>query len=90
MNGLSTEAVRLLLNWFRREKRDLPWRGAKDAYRVLVSEIMLQQTHVEWRMTGKLIRAEEFYSAYVWATAQEIAKKYALPSAFKAFMGWIH
>ena len=47
-------------------------------------------THVEWRMTGKLIRAEEFYSAYVWATAQEIAKKYALPSAFKAFMGWIH
>lgn len=46
-------------------------------------------THVEWRMTGKLIRADEFFPAYVWATAQEISEKYALPSAFKAFMEWI-
>jgi A/G-specific adenine glycosylase len=37
---------RLLLAWFDREKRDLPWRGASDPYRILVSEIMLQQTRV--------------------------------------------
>lgn len=35
-----------LLTWFRRAKRDLPWRGTRDAYRVWVSEIMLQQTQV--------------------------------------------
>ena len=33
-----------LLNWYDSHKRALPWRGARDAYAVLVSEIMLQQT----------------------------------------------
>ncbi len=37
---------RLLLRWFDREKRALPWRGESDPYRILVSEIMLQQTRV--------------------------------------------
>ena len=36
-----------LLRWYDRAKRDLPWRGAPDAYHVWVSEIMLQQTRVE-------------------------------------------
>lgn len=35
-----------LLRWFRREQRKLPWRGESDPYRILVSEIMLQQTRV--------------------------------------------
>ncbi|MGE5323544.1 MAG: A/G-specific adenine glycosylase [Actinomycetota bacterium] len=35
-----------LLRWFDREQRRLPWRGEKDPYRILVSEIMLQQTRV--------------------------------------------
>jgi len=35
-----------LLGWFRRHKRDLPWRRTKDAYRIWLSEIMLQQTRV--------------------------------------------
>jgi A/G-specific adenine glycosylase len=35
-----------LLRWFDREKRSLPWRGERDPYRILVSEIMLQQTRV--------------------------------------------
>ena len=38
---------RRLLNWYRRNARDLPWRHSTDAYRVWVSEIMLQQTRVE-------------------------------------------
>ncbi|MED0678809.1 A/G-specific adenine glycosylase [Aneurinibacillus thermoaerophilus] len=36
-----------LLYWFERQQRDLPWRRDRDAYRVWVSEIMLQQTRVE-------------------------------------------
>jgi A/G-specific adenine glycosylase len=33
--------------WFRRHRRDLPWRRQRDPYRVWVSEIMLQQTTVK-------------------------------------------
>lgn len=35
-----------LLAWFRTAKRDLPWRGTSDPYRIWLSEIMLQQTRV--------------------------------------------
>lgn len=37
---------RRLHAWYRRNARDLPWRRTRDAYRVLVSELMLQQTQV--------------------------------------------
>jgi A/G-specific adenine glycosylase len=36
----------LLLDWYRRSARDLPWRRNTDPYRVWVSEVMLQQTTV--------------------------------------------
>jgi A/G-specific adenine glycosylase len=36
-----------LLGWYDRNRRDLPWRQTRDPYRVLVSEIMLQQTQVD-------------------------------------------
>lgn len=36
-----------LLDWYDREKRDLPWRENTDPYRIWVSEIMLQQTRVD-------------------------------------------
>jgi len=39
--------TRGLLAWYHRCKRDLPWRRTTDPYRVLVSEIMLQQTQVD-------------------------------------------
>ena len=35
-----------LLDWYRRNARDLPWRHTHDPYRIWVSEIMLQQTRV--------------------------------------------
>ena len=35
------------LEWFYKNKRDLPWRQGKNAYGIWVSEIMLQQTRVE-------------------------------------------
>lgn len=41
------EAAEPLVEWYRREKRDLPWRKRMNAYRVWISEIMLQQTRVE-------------------------------------------
>jgi hypothetical protein len=41
------EMGRPLVEWYRQNKRPLPWRENPDAYRVWVSEIMLQQTRVE-------------------------------------------
>lgn len=38
--------TRRLLSWYDRRRRDLPWRGSRDPYRVWVSEVMLQQTRV--------------------------------------------
>jgi A/G-specific adenine glycosylase len=38
------EPERLLLDWYAREGRDLPWRRTRDPYAILVSEVMLQQT----------------------------------------------
>jgi A/G-specific adenine glycosylase len=37
----------LLLAWYGRNGRDLPWRRTRDPYAILVSEVMLQQTQVE-------------------------------------------
>ena len=36
-----------LIEWYQKQKRDLPWRNDISAYKVWVSEIMLQQTRVE-------------------------------------------
>jgi A/G-specific adenine glycosylase len=47
LNGraLATFQKRLLA-WFKRHRRDLPWRRNPDPYRVWVAEIMLQQTRI--------------------------------------------
>lgn len=37
----------IVLGWFKKHGRDLPWRRTKDPYRIFVSEVMLQQTQVE-------------------------------------------
>ncbi len=36
-----------LLSWHDQSRRDLPWCGEKDPYRIWISEIMLQQTRTE-------------------------------------------
>jgi A/G-specific adenine glycosylase len=44
---LHKELAGLLLAWFDRSGRQLPWRQNKDPYRIWISEIMLQQTQVQ-------------------------------------------
>ena len=36
----------ILLAWYDREGRDLPWRRTRDPYRIWLSEVILQQTRV--------------------------------------------
>ncbi|MCX6144142.1 MAG: A/G-specific adenine glycosylase [Ignavibacteriales bacterium] len=40
-----------VLRWYRKNGRQLPWRNEDDPYRVLVSEVMLQQTQVSRVLT---------------------------------------
>jgi A/G-specific adenine glycosylase len=37
----------LLMQWYQKNARDLPWRSAPQPYRTWISEVMLQQTQVE-------------------------------------------
>ncbi len=62
----------LLLTWFARSGRDLPWRRTTDPYAVLVSEVMLQQTRVDRVIPRYLEWLER------WPTAEALA---AAPTA---------
>jgi A/G-specific adenine glycosylase len=46
-----------LLAWFAANARDLPWRRTREPYRILVSEVMLQQTQVD--------RVVPYYEAFL-------------------------
>ncbi len=39
--------IKKLLDWYQKNKRDLPWRKTSDPYKIWISEVMLQQTRVE-------------------------------------------
>ena len=49
-----------ILSWYKKNRRDLPWRNTKDPYKILVSEVMLQQTQV----TRVILKYEEFLKAF--------------------------
>jgi A/G-specific adenine glycosylase len=49
-----------ILQWYRQHQRKLPWRNTHHAYRILVSEIMLQQTQV----SRVLIKYPEFLKRF--------------------------
>ena len=63
-NTLSSEEIKdfqgSIYGYYREHARDLPWRKTNNAYRIFVSEIMLQQTQV-----GRVIeKYEEFIYAF--------------------------
>jgi A/G-specific adenine glycosylase len=51
------EIQEVLISWFEKNARDLPWRRTRDPWRVLVSEVMLQQIQVQ--------RAVPFYERFL-------------------------
>ena len=58
-----------LLDWYKANRRDLPWRKTTDPYEIWISEIMLQQTQVS--------RVEkDFYAPFLKAfpTVEDLAK----------------
>lgn len=62
------EAAEPIVRWYRSSHRELPWRENVNAYRVWVSEIMLQQTRVE--------AVKPFYERFLseFPTVRELAE----------------
>lgn len=54
-----------VLSWYAAVRRDLPWRHTRDPYRILVSEVMLQQTQVA--------RVVPYYEAFLQRFPDELA-----------------
>ncbi len=62
---------KLLLAWYRRGHRELPWRSTADPYRIWVSEIMLQQTRAQAAMPYYERFLERFPNVEALAAATE-------------------
>ncbi len=58
----------IILSWYDKNKRSLPWRGTKDPYKIWLSEIILQQTRIE----QGLPYYERFVAAF--PTVHDLAK----------------
>lgn len=65
------EFSKLLIAWYFRNKRDLPWRQTKDPYKIWLSEIILQQTRVEQGMPYYFKFLEAFPTVFELAAAPE-------------------
>ncbi len=61
----------LILSYFDKNKRDLPWRDTKDAFRIWLSEIILQQTRVDQGMKFYNNFIHEFDTIFDLAKADE-------------------
>ena len=62
---------RELITWYSLNKRQLPWRGITDPYRIWVSEVILQQTRVNQGLEYYLHFIERFPDVVTLANADE-------------------
>ncbi len=60
-----------IYNWYTINKRNLPWRNSKDAYKIWISEIILQQTRIAQGTNYYLRFIEYFPTVIELAKAQE-------------------
>ncbi|MBO7628334.1 MAG: A/G-specific adenine glycosylase, partial [Bacteroidales bacterium] len=60
-----------LISWYEDHKRDLPWRGEPDPYKIWVSEIILQQTRVQQGWDYYLRFIDNFPNVKALADADE-------------------
>ena len=67
-----------LLDWFRDNGRQLPWRGTHDAYAIWLSEIILQQTQVKqgWDYWQRFITRWPTVEALAAATEDEVLREW--------------
>ena len=65
-----------LVEWFKQEHRDLPWRHTKEPYKIWVSEVMLQQTRVDTVIPyyNRFIEKYPTAQALAYAPEEELLK----------------
>ena len=69
--SMLNEIVQPLTDWYRQNKRILPWRDQNNAYYTWVSEIMLQQTRVEAVKPYFQRLSESFQMSRLWQNARK-------------------
>ena len=60
-----------LISWYKKNKRDLPWRNTSDPYKIWLSEIILQQTQVVQGLNYYIKFTETFPTVVDLANAPE-------------------
>ena len=60
-----------LIKWYDHNKRDLPWRITRDPYKIWISEIILQQTKVNFGLKYYLKFLQKFPTIYDLSDAKE-------------------
>lgn len=90
------ELVPPLLDWYRAHARDLPWRRAPTPYRILLSELLCQQTRIQtalpyyerflerWPTLDDLAAASEDDVLEMWAGLGYYRRARALHAAVRA------
>lgn len=75
-----SQFTELLLEWYARHRRDLPWRDCGNPYHVLLSEIILQQTRVSQGL--------DYYHRFLalFPTIEDLARA-DLDAVLKAWQG---
>ncbi|MBK9733698.1 MAG: A/G-specific adenine glycosylase [Saprospiraceae bacterium] len=63
--------AKILIDWWHKNKRDLPWKHTKDPYKIWVSEIILQQTRVDQGTPYYHRFIKRFPDVFVLAKASE-------------------
>ncbi len=73
------ETTKNFLDWYQKNKRDLPWRKTKNPYKIWVSEIFLQQTQVS--------RVIDFYTKFLkkFPTVKSLAE-----ASWEEFLPYFH
>ena len=68
----------ILLEWFRENGRDLPWRQTRDPYAIWLSEIILQQTQVKqgWEYWERFMHHWPTVEALAKATEDEVLREW--------------
>lgn len=61
----------IIIRWYKKNKRELPWRDTRNPYLIWLSEIILQQTRVEQGLSYYLRFAEKYPNVKSLANAKE-------------------
>lgn len=76
--GEKNSFTQTILDWFRQNGRELPWRETNDPYAIWLSEIILQQTQVKqgWAYWERFMRRWPTVEALAAATEDEVLREW--------------